>query len=346
MARQQLLGRRNVLALLAALPETPLPDTTGPATMIVAGPDGGRVDRIALQLAPLLARRVAPGRIIRRRGAGGVDGVTGANQFTARASPDGETVLLVPGAAALAWLMGDMRAHFDTAAWVPVMAGMSSGVVAARLSAEALMGDIVTGAPLRIAAELTGYNLPALLALELLGATLIPVRGLRTDAAMHDALQRGAIDLVFLRERQVRERLASFQSTGAVPLFSLGAMTETGALTRDPLLPDLPDFVECYRTYRAAPPQGPLFTAWRAAAAASQLDFALVLPQLTPAASVAIWRQAANAAADTSGWYPRGTFRVLPPAMATAYITATAADPPAQLELRRWMATRFDWRAG
>jgi len=308
--------------------------------MIVAGPEGGRVDRIATQLAPLLARRLSPGAIIRRRGTGGVDGVTGANQFSTRASPDGETVLLVPGAAALAWLTGDTRAHFDTASWVPVMAGMSSGVLVGRLPD----GAITQGARLRIAADLTGFDLPALLAVDLLGAAPVPVRGLRNDAAVRDALLQGHIDLVFLRDRQVAERLVALQRVGAVPLFSLGAITDSGSLARDPSFPALPHFAEYFATRRGASPGGLLFAAWQAAASASQLDFALVLPQLTPASSVSAWRQAGAAAADTVGWYPPGTFRVLPPAAATAFVTSTAAAPPAQLELRRWMAVRLDWR--
>jgi len=332
-------GRREILGLLAALP-IGMGGFDGGLTMIVAGPEGGRVDRVAVQLAPLLARSLPPGTLIRRRGAGGIDGVTGANQFTARASPDGDTVLLVPGAAALAWLTGDTRAHFDAAVWVPVMAGLSSGVVAGRLPA----GGIGPGARVRMAAEFTGADLPALLAVELLGATVVPVHGLRTDTALRDALLQGTVDLVFLRERQLPERLVALQRAGAVPLFSLGATAEDGGLARDPLLPEVPSFVEFCTGLCGSAPRGPLYDAWRAAAAATQLDFALVLPQLTPAPMVALWRQAAAQAADTRGWYPGGTFRALASAAATACINATAADAPAQLELRRWMAVRFDWR--
>jgi hypothetical protein len=341
-------SRRDLLRLLALLPGAPLGKALGegatpasnPATMIVAGPDGGSVDRIAVQLAPLLARRLSPGTTIRRRGTGGTDGVTGANQFTTRASPDGETVLLVPGAAALAWLTGDMRAHFDTASWVPVMAGLSPGVVAGHLPA----GGMTEGRRIRIAAELTGFDLPALLAVELLGATVVPVSGLRTDSEALDALLAGAVDLVFLRDRQVPERLVALQRLGIMPLFSLGVPTPDGGLARDPQLPEVASFAEYCAQQRGEIPHGALYDAWRAASAASQLTFALVLPPLTPAASVAVWRQAAAAAADTSGWYQRDTFRVLAPAAATICVAATAADPPAQLELRRWMAMRFNWR--
>jgi hypothetical protein len=344
-----MVKRRDFMRMLAALPIGGAPEIApnrpsgaigGEATMIVAGPEGGRVDRVAVQLAPLLARSLSGCTQIQRKDRGGLDGVTAANQFSARAAPDGETVLLVPGSAALAWLVGDSRAHFDTAAWLPLLAGSSSGLVAARLPAEA----VGPGARLRIATDFAAHDLPALLAIELLGATILPVRGLHNDAALRDALVQGEIDLVFLREHALHERVAVMQGAGAQPLFSLGATAETGDVVRDPLLAELPAFPEYFQRVRGVAPDGPLYAAWRAAAAASQLEFALVLPQLTPSAKVAVWRQAAAAAVDTIGWYPSGVVRVQPPAMATVCIAATAADAPTQLELRRWMAVRFDWR--
>ena len=39
------------------------------------------------------------------------------------------TVLLAPGEAALAWMVGDPRAQFDVGHWVPVMAGTASAIV-------------------------------------------------------------------------------------------------------------------------------------------------------------------------------------------------------------------------
>ena len=67
---------------------------------MIAGPPGGRLDRWADMLVPALSRGLA-GRVpLARRNVGGIDGVTGANQFEARGEPDGSTALLVPGAAA------------------------------------------------------------------------------------------------------------------------------------------------------------------------------------------------------------------------------------------------------
>src|SRR5579875_10676 len=97
------LGRRQILGLLAgALPASawaaaaPDPLAQG-ATMLVAGPLSGDTDHWADWLAPLLAPGLGGGAPLRREAVGGADGVTAANQFDARVSPDGTTAMLIPG---------------------------------------------------------------------------------------------------------------------------------------------------------------------------------------------------------------------------------------------------------
>ena len=119
----------------AAVAAVPFPEG---ATILVAGPDGGRLGRWGDAIAMALDAALPPGTKVRATFTGGVDGVTGANQFEARVPPDGATVLLVPGAAALDWLVGDPRAHYDAEHWVPVMAGVTSAIVMARPTAARL----------------------------------------------------------------------------------------------------------------------------------------------------------------------------------------------------------------
>ena len=94
-------------------------------------------------------------------------------------------------------------------------------------------------------------------------------------------------------------------------------------------------------------PNDPLCDAWSAAAAAAQLEFGLVLPQLTPAAMVALWRRAGiDAVASLGVQATAATVDVRPlggPA-ATANTAALAANVAALQELRHWLAGRFDWR--
>jgi len=77
------------------------------------------------------------------------------------------------------------------------------------------------------------------------------------------------------------------------------------------------------------------------------LEFALVLPQLTPAAMVSVWRRAGVDASMSLALQTVGAaagVRPLAGPVATASASAVAADSAALLELRRWLASRFNWR--
>jgi hypothetical protein len=161
------------------------------ATILVPGPEGGGLDAWSRVVTPSLGQGLPPGVTLHRTLSGGPDGVTAANQFDARGMPDGQSALLMPGRAAVAWLVGDPRAQFDVAHWVPVMAGAAPAVLVAR-GGPAICAK---GARPRLAAASpAGPELPALLALDLLGAEPAPVFGLADAAQAADALRHGAVD--------------------------------------------------------------------------------------------------------------------------------------------------------
>jgi hypothetical protein len=330
-------SRLHLIPSAAAQPAPAFPDG---ATIMVAGPDGGRTDAWTRVIVPALAQGLPPETPIRKTASGGPDGVTGANQFDARGAPDGQTVLLVPGLAALAWLVGDPRAQFDAGHWVPVLAGATPGVVVARVGPS----GFGPGARPRIAASAPGgAELPALLGVELLGAQLEPVFGLSEPNQAAEALRQGTVDAVFVQGRNVPERVAALAGSGGQPVFSLGARDAAGALVRDPLFPDLPNLAELRTGLGGAPLSGPLYDAWCATATACQLDFGLVLPQLTPAAMVALWRRAGAEAAAAPAMQAAAAALSVRPLGSPAATESIAPDAPALLALRRWLATRFNW---
>ncbi len=335
MTRRLVLGSALALAGGAAAVDPPFPNG---AILLVAGPGGGAVDSWAEWLSPSLGRALPPGTQLRKDLVGGIDGVTGANQFEARTVPDGNTALLLPGSAAMAWLVGDPRARFDVAHWVPALAGVTPGLVISRIT----IGQAMRGAPLRVAASgPAGPELPGLLALDMLGTHWTPILGL-TDNAAIDALTSGQVDTICLYGRRVADYAQQLGSAGFSPMFSYGSMDETGRRQRDPAFPRTPDASELLAD---RPGSVALRSAWRATAAAADLEVALVLPQLTPAAMVALWRracaQAVNAVqgqANALGVRPQGA-----PA-ATVSTAALLANTAAQLELRKWLATRLNYR--
>jgi hypothetical protein len=310
--------------------------------LLVAGPADGTLNRWADALLPALEQSLPPDTSIRRVEVGSVDGVTGANQFEVRSVPDGQTVLLAPGQAALAWMVGDPRAKFDVAHWVPVVAGTSVGLVVGRASVFA--GDpharVVVTSP-------AGSDLPALLGLYLLGVRMEVVFGLVEPDAAEKAFLQGSADVVLLRGQRVPERFAALQAAGGQPLFTLGTLDDTGHLVRDASYPQVPHFSELYATRTGVQPNGPLYDAWCAAAAAAQLVFGMVLPQLTPAAMVALWRRAGSDAVASLGVQTvaaSANVRPLAGPVATTNTAAIAASAAAIQELRGWLAGRLNWR--
>jgi hypothetical protein len=342
------LPRRVALSLLAAAMAparaTAAGETFGDKPgMLVAGPAGGQLDRWAQLLAATIQPHLPEGTVLALNTAGGDDGVTGANQFAARVPPDGNTLLLAPGDAAMAWLVGDPRAKFDVARWVGVAAGMAPALVMAR-GPSALR----RGARLRVAmAGPAGPDLAALLGLELAGFVPEPVFDATPHPTGRPGLAAEAVDVVLLRGVLTAERLLPLAAQGFAPLFTLGGATPGN---RDA---EAPDFIAAtpgllqLAGMAGAGPGGALFAAWRGVAAAAQTGFALVLPHLAPPALVALWRQAGAQAAAAAPLHDAApNLRLVSVPVAHALTHALGPEPPALVALRAWMAARLDWAPG
>jgi hypothetical protein len=344
-----LLGRGAVVRAAPQQPGSAAPVAAVPfpegVTVLVAGPEGGRLGRWGEVVGAALGQSLPPGTKVKMVCAGGADGVTGANQFDARVPPDGSTVLLTPGAAALDWLVGDSRAHFDVGCWVPVMAGVAPAIVMVRPEVLPLTAERVV----RIAAAgPVGPQLPALLGFDLLGVRLAPVFGLTEQDAALAAFAAGKADTVLAWGQNVPQQVAKLREAGGKALFGLGTTGAGDTLGRDPAFAEVATLGELYASLRGTSPSGPRYHAYRAAAAATQLEFGLVLPQLTTAAMVALWRRAAAQAASEPGVQALASTVAVRPleGVAAAAAANVAADSAALLDLRGWLATHFHWQPG
>jgi hypothetical protein len=329
-------------APVSTAPPFPAAPSVENPKLLVAGPADGILNHWADALLPAFEQSLPPDTSIRRVEIGSTDGVTGANQFEARGVPDGQTVLLAPGRAALAWMVGDPRAKFDVAHWVPVVAGASTGLVVGRPAVLDPDGHARIGA-----ASPAGSDLAALLGLYLLGVRMEVALGLVEPGAPEKAFMQGAADAVLLHGQRVPERFSALRAAGAQPLFTLGMLDDTGRLVRDAAYPQVPHFTELYAMRTGGLLNAPLYEAWCAAAAAAQLEFGMVLPQLTPAALVALWRHAGSDAVASLGVQTvAASVNVRPWAgpIATTSTSAIAASAPALQELRGWLADRLNWR--
>lgn len=310
--------------------------------LLVGGPATGRLAQWANLICPLLGPALGGGGSLHWTAVGAADGVTAANQFDARVSPDGNTALLLPGSAAIAQLIGDPRARFDAGTWVAGFAGLSSTVVMGRVP----LTELPANAPLVVLADdPSGADLPVLLGLTLLGYRVKPVSLQSTLGDARAALVQGQIDIAALSDASVRN-VAPWQKSGLVPLFSLGSIDAAGGPLPDPAFPALPP-LESLLLAKGIDTTGPLPTAWRALSTAKQLTLGLVLPQLTPASRVAQWRQACAdgiASLTIQAIAATESLRFVTQPAAAAVISALTAPAGAQLELHRWLANQLGWR--
>lgn len=324
--------RRGVLSAgLGAAAGLGLPRPAGAAlpaaaTLLVPGPEEGPFAGFAERLGGFLGRSGPTAIRLRQAVLGGPDGVTAANRFAVEGAPDGRTLLLLSGPAPLARLVGETRARFEVAAWLPVSAIRASAVVAGRqpLPPPGSMPRFGFAAP-------EGAGAAALLGLDLLGLAASPVLGLPAARA-EAALGAGIVDAVLLQGGDLPARLAAL---GAQPWFALEA-----AGARDPALPEVPSLLDLA-------PGGPadLRGGFAAAAASARLQAALMLPALTPADLVAAWRAATQRWQEEearAGWGP--ALRALSGAEAAPLVAALAPPPAASLAYREWLLRRLNWR--
>ncbi len=343
-------ARGQVLLGNGSDPAAPPIGAPGQPTLLVGGAPGGTARAFADLLAPLLGASLAGLQAQGADGAvsvataGGLDGVTAANEFEARAAPDGSAALMVPGTAAMAWLAGDPRVHFDAGLWVPAFAAVAPGVVVGRMA----LSSLGVGAPVRLAASTpAGCELPAILGLELLRLRADPVFGLRQQAEQEAALRDGRADAMLLSGPKVPERLAGLRQAGFEPLFALDGVDGTAEPARNPALPDVETLHEIALRAFSRPVAGPLAPAYRAASAASMLDALLVLPQLAPAGAVARWRAACTRASMAPSVVSATGAASLQALAATASVDAVSAilvGETTLLDLHRFLADRFGWR--
>ena len=186
-----------------------------------------------------------------------------------------------------------------------------------------------------------------MLGLELLGANVVPVFGLLGPEAANAAFVAGHVDVVLAWGPNVPQQVAALRKAGGKALLGLGALDTDGAPGHDPAFPEVPTLIDLHVALHGDKPTGPRFDAWRATAAATQLEFGLVLPRLSSAAMVALWRRAASQAiGQASVQELTNSFAVCPldGVAAAAAMTSVAGDSAGLLELRGWLATRFNWR--
>ncbi|MGK7866367.1 hypothetical protein [Falsiroseomonas sp. E2-1-a20] len=320
------LGR----ALRPAQAAVPVPEA---ATLLAPGPEGGAVASLAGRAAGALSRGLVQASALRVAVLGGPDGITAANRFASSTVRDGAMLLLMPGAAAQAQLVGDPRARFEPRHW-PAICGSVQPCILAGPAANGPPPGGRSATPLRLA--LPGPAAPeaaALLALDLAGRPAVPVfnlAGAQAEAAIRD----GGADALVLSGLTAEAQAAAL---GLVPWFAFDA----AGSARDPALPNVPTLGEIL----ADTPRPDLLEAARGAGAALRGRAVLVLPALTAADVVALWRAAARSWPEEAPDAPEAGTRRIGAGPATTLMTTLCPSPEASLAYQLWLLRRLGWQA-
>jgi hypothetical protein len=348
MKRRNLLG--STLGGMAAVASRPFSALAAgaavPLILLVAGPDGGQTSRWGDACAVALSSFLPGNPMIMAEPVGGLDGVTGANQLDALVVPDGKTAAILPGVALIAYLVGDVRVHFDPTRWVPLLTGVNSGVLMVRATTPA--ADVTTlraHGPLRLAVDQAqSRDLAAMLGLARLGIATAPVCALRDTDAKTRAFTNGDVDAVFLCGEGLPEDIATLTAAGAVPFFSIGALGPDGRIGPDPAFPAIP---EARSLGPAANPD--IDAAYQAAAVAAQLDFLLVLPKLTDPTAANNWTMASMQASTSPALAAAASASAVTLQPDTALAGALAAltiPQTAQSSMQAYLAKNCGWQPG
>ena len=330
------ISRRGLTALAAALMAAGslprairaqgLPADT--ATLLMPGPEGGGAAVWAARVAAGLARGLPHAVALHPVLLGGPDGVTAANRFATQEAGDGRMLLVLPGLAAHARLIGESRARYAMEGWLPLCVSWHGAILAGR----GPMPAASPTRPLRIA--LPGPEAPetsALLALDLAGHPAVPVFGLHAFAA-EQALARGEVDAIVISTPSPLRHAARI---GVTPWREL----DTPGRRDVPSLPAMADVITQATPARVAAAQ--------AGFAALRLRAALVLPALTSADLVAVWRRAAlRWQEDEAKESPDSTAPALVGAEARTAMSALFPPPEGVLAYREWLLRRLSWQAG
>jgi tripartite-type tricarboxylate transporter receptor subunit TctC len=257
-------------ALTVASPAAAETDFAGQRIeMIIPFSEGGGTDTWARLVAPFLAKHLPGSPTLVLRNVPGGGSTTGANSFEQRAKPDGKTIMAISTSLYLTYVLNpsDPRIKFKAENWVPFLSSPVGSMVYASTSHSitdaASLKKVASQRELRIGvSNATGSDIRTLLSFDMLGINIKPVYGLDGGKAQL-AFERGEVHVGRDTSGGYLLMMKPLVDQGkATPIFTFGFLGDNGQVVRDPTFPNVPDFIELYRTMQGKEPSGPELDAW------------------------------------------------------------------------------------
>jgi tripartite-type tricarboxylate transporter receptor subunit TctC len=228
----------------------------------------------------------------------GAGGVAGGNEFHLRAEPDGLTVMQGTLSSATAFLLGEEEVQYDMAAWNPVVAFSTSGMMHVRTDTgiETVQdvldydGELVIGgrAP-------TASDIMHVFAMEVLGFRdkVNHVWGYEGTGEQLLAMEAGETNLDGTTDNAWLDNGVELEEAGiSRPLIAYGLPDGEGGFERHPSI-DAPTVDEAYEEIYGEPPSGEAWDAFVAAMNIMSVATIVALPQDADEGVYQAWRNAA-----------------------------------------------------
>jgi tripartite-type tricarboxylate transporter receptor subunit TctC len=363
------IGRSSVRAIgvliamcTAATAIAQTPDYSGQRiTVIVPFSEGGGADTYSRLVAPYFEKYLPgnPKLLILNKPGGG--GTSGAVYFEQTAKKDGTWVLAMATSTIVNYALGDPRAKFKLEEFVPIVLSPHGVTQYARKDlglqdVADLKGRIekLKSFPpekLRFGGRTpTSGDLGQRIALTLLGVEVNSIWGLGGTGQMVIGFERGEFTLCSeTTQTLVNNRKHLLEDGTAVPLYTFGSYDESGKLSRDPMLPDAPNFVEAYRAAYGAEPSGDGYEALKAIMIISTaFSKSWNLPAGTDPAVAKVWRDAAQKMVEDPDYQAKASERfgpyrqIIGEAVVPIMKEAVTISPNAKKWIARYLKVRYD----
>jgi tripartite-type tricarboxylate transporter receptor subunit TctC len=274
-------------------------------TMIIPYQEGSG-STIHGRLYAMALEKTLPGQptiIIKNIDGGG--SVRGINQFHKDAKPDGLTIAAIATGTFFQYILKDKAVAYPLPEFKPFLTSPFGLLAYARTDLG--LGDdpvenvkkLIANPPVYGGSGPTSSDLPALYSFDLLGIKQQGVYGL-SNAESRAGFERGEFNLKYDNAASWNEEVKPLVDEGvAKPIFTFG-FEQDGKIVRDPMLPDVPTFLELYEKVHGKPLTGIEYDVWKALFNVRVMGSKmLVLPQGTPQEIVDVYSKAAEAALKT-----------------------------------------------
>jgi tripartite-type tricarboxylate transporter receptor subunit TctC len=279
----------------------------------------------------------------------GAGSVVGINEFNREANTDGTSIASLGTGTFFQYLLQDASVEYDLTEFKPFLTSPFGLVIYARkdlgLTGEPIedVRRLTEMTPVYGGANATSSDLPALLSMDLLGIEANYLFGL-SNAEAQAGFDRGELHLNYDNMASWANSVKPMVDEGiAVPLYTFGFENEDGEIVRDPMVPELPTFLEVYEAIHNEPLTGEAYDVWKTLFNIRVMGSKmLTLPPGTPDDVYQMYVDAMRAALDGERLNSEQAEAVTGPYQQTvgeAAIATLQAAATMQPEQREWLNT-------